>query len=381
MDQVVGIFDLEMAAYLHRELAVNGVQLHLGDSVVAFDCPAEREEAAASVVVLKSGARLPADIVILAMGVRPEVELAREAGLEIGELGGMRVDDRLRTSDPCIWAVGDAIEVRHTVTRESMLIALAGPANRQGRIAADNILGRDSRYEGTLGTSIVRLFTMTAAATGANARMLERAGIAYQSVHLHPNSHAGYYPGAAPIALKVLFAPATGKILGAQAVGRDGIDKRMDIVATAITAGMTVSDLAQLELSYAPPFGSAKDPVNLAGMIAENVIAGDVAQAQWDEVENLDCSAALLLDVRQPEEWEAGNLPGAIRIPLTELRGRLGELPSDREIIVYCQSGQRSYYACRILTQHGFRCRNLSGAYLTWSAGATKGLMPSHPPR
>ncbi len=370
LPQVVGIFDAEMAAFLHRELSANGVALHLGDSVIAFDAPKEGEHAAASVVVLKSGKRLPADIVILAMGVRPEVELARAAGLEIGALGGIRVDSGLRTSDPHIWAVGDAIEVRHAVTGEWMLIALAGPANRQGRIAADNILGRDSHYEGTLGTSILRLFEITAAATGANARMLGQAGIAYQAVHLHPNSHAGYYPGAEPIALKLLFAPGSGKILGAQAVGRDGVDKRMDVMATAITAGMTVSDLAQLELSYAPPFGSAKDPVNLAGMIAENVIAGDVALAQWDEVEHLDSDATLFLDVRQPDEREAGHIPGAMHIPLPELRGRLDELPSDKEIIVYCQSGQRSYYACRILSQHGLRCRNLSGAYRTWSAAS-----------
>ena len=368
MPQVVGIFDVEMATYLHRELLSNGTDLHLSDSVVAFDSPKQGEQAAASVVFLKSGARLPADIVILAIGVRPEVELARLAGLEIGELGGIRVDNRLRTSDPHIWAVGDAIEVRHIVTGEWALIALAGPANRQGRIAADNILGRDSCYEGTLGTSIVRLFDITAAATGANERMLGKVGIDYQSVHLHPNSHAGYYPGSSPIALKVLFAPESGKILGAQAVGRDGVDKRMDILATSIKAGMTVSDLAQLELSYAPPFGSAKDPVNLAGMIAENVIAGDLAQAQWDEVEHLDDNVTLLLDVRQPEEWDAGRIPGAVHIPLPELRNRLCELPLDREIVVYCQSGQRSYYACRILTQYGFRCRNLSGAYLTWSA-------------
>ncbi len=370
LPQVVGIFDAEMAAYLHRELSANGVDLHLGDSVVAFEAPEEGEEAAASVVVLKSGARLSADVVILAMGVRPEVGLAHAAGLEIGALGGIRVDNRLQTSDPHIWAVGDAIEVRHTVTGEWMLIALAGPANRQGRIAADNILGRHSLYAGTLGTSILRLFEVTAAATGANERMLDKAGMAYQAVHLHPNAHAGYYPGATQIALKLLFAPVSGKILGAQAVGHSGVDKRMDVIATAIMAEMTVSDLAQLELSYAPPFGSAKDPVNLAGMIAENLLAGDVASAQWDEVESLDGNTTLLLDVRQPEEWNEGHIPGAIPIPLTELRNRLVELPADREIVVYCQSGQRSYYACRILTQNGFRCRNLSGAYLTWSAAS-----------
>jgi rhodanese-related sulfurtransferase len=292
--------------------------------------------------------------------------------LEIGKLGGIRVNEHLQTSDPHIWAVGDAIEVRDGVTGQWALIPLAGPANRQGRIAAGNILGRPSRYEHTWGTAILRLFKLTAGCTGANERTLRRADISFQAIHLHAGSHAGYYPGAEPIALKVLFAPKTGKLLGAQAVGRDGVDKRIDVLATALKAGMTVHDLAELELAYAPPYGSAKDPVNLAGMAAQNVLSGDVALAQWNEVASLDPGTTVLLDVRRPDERERGFIPGSINIPLDELRQRLGELPRNREIIAYCQSGQRSYNAARILSQHGFRARNLTGAYRTWRAAQSQ---------
>jgi NADPH-dependent 2,4-dienoyl-CoA reductase/sulfur reductase-like enzyme/rhodanese-related sulfurtransferase len=368
LPQVMAALDPEMAALLHEELRANGVALRLCDGVASFDAPHPDEKAEASVVVLESGARLPADLIVLGIGVRPEAGLAREAGLEIGALGGIRVNARMQTSDPAIWAVGDAVEVRHAITGEWKMIPLAGPANRQGRVAADNIFGRDSRYEGALGTGILRLFGLTAAGTGASERMLRQAGIPYEAVHLHPNSHAGYFPGAEPIALKILFAPGDGRLLGAQAVGRAGVDKRIDVLATALKAGMTVRDLAQLELAYAPPFGSAKDPVNLAGMIGENILAGDVETAQWHEVDALDPDRTLLLDVRQPEELREGVLPGAIHIPLPQLRARLGELPQEKEIVVSCRSGQRSYYACRILSQRGFRCRNLSGAFLTWRA-------------
>jgi rhodanese-related sulfurtransferase len=262
--------------------------------------------------------------------------------------------------------VGDAIEARDGILEQWALIPLAGPANRQGRIAADNIFGRASRYDQTWGTAILRLFKLTAACTGASGKSLRRAGIPFQAVHLHPGSHAGYYPGAEPIAMKVLFAPDTGKLLGAQAVGCDGVDKRMDVLATALKAGMTVHDLAELELSYAPPYGSAKDPVNLAGMAAQNVLAGDVSLAQWDEVGALDPEKILLLDVRRADERIKGFIPGSTHIPLDELRQRLTELPRDHEIITYCHSGQRSYFAARILSQHGFRVRNLSGSYRTW---------------
>lgn len=367
MPQVMAPLDPEMAAWLHAELRANDVALHLDDSVAAFEAPSAQEAARASIVVLKSGRRLPADAVIIGAGVKPEVGLARDAGLEIGELGGIRVDEHLRTSDPNIWAVGDAIEVRDGVTKQWSLIPLAGPANRQGRIAADNLCGRPSRYDQTWGTSILRLFTLTAACTGSNEKGLRRAGTAFQVVHLHPGSHAGYYPGAEPIAMKVLFAPDTGKLLGAQAVGRDGVDKRMDVLATALKAGMTVHDLAGLELSYAPPFGSAKDPVNLAGMAAQNVLAGDVVLAQWDEVATLDPAKSILLDVRDDDERTQGFIPDSIHIPLDELRARLVELPRDREIVVFCHSGQRSYIACRLLTQKGFQARNLTGGWRTWS--------------
>ena len=263
-----------MAAWLHQELRAKGVDLFVGDPAAAFEAPGPSETARASMVVLKSGQRLPADLVVLGVGVRPEIDLAKQAGLEIGKLGGIRVNEHLQTSDPDIWAVGDAIEVRNAVTGDWSIIPLAGPANRQGRIAADNIFGRASRYAGTWGTAILRVFGLTAAGTGANEKSLRKAGIPCQAIHLHPGSHAGYYPGASPIALKLLFAPDTGRLLGAQAVGKDGVDKRIDVLATALKAGMTVHDLAELELAYAPPYGSAKDPVNLAGMAAQNRAGG-----------------------------------------------------------------------------------------------------------
>jgi NADPH-dependent 2,4-dienoyl-CoA reductase/sulfur reductase-like enzyme/rhodanese-related sulfurtransferase len=366
LPQAMAPLDPEMAAWLHQELRANGVTLYLGDPVVSFDAPTADEPARASIVVLRSGQRLPADSVILGLGVKPETVLARAAGLEIGERGGIRVNQHLQTSDPNIWAVGDAIEVRDVVTGQWALIPLAGPANRQGRIAADNIFGRPSRYKGTLGTAILRLFSLTAACTGANEKTLRRAGIPFQVLHLHPGSHAGYYPGAEPIALKILFAPDTGRLLGAQAVGHDGVDKRIDVLATALKGGMTVHDLAELELAYAPPYGSAKDPVDLAGMAAENVLDGDVKVIQWNEIASLDPDLTVLLDVRRPDERAKGFIPGSIHIPLDELRARLGELPREREIVIHCHTGQRSYYACRLLTQSGFRARNLTGSYRTW---------------
>ena len=366
LPQVMAPLDPEMAAWLHAEMNANGVMLHLADSVAAFEAPGPGESARASVVVLKSGKRIEADAVVLSMGVRPEVVLAKNAGLELGERGGIRVNEHLQTSDPKIWAVGDAVEVRDHVTGAWSIIPLAGPANRQGRIAADNISGRPSRYTGTQGTAILRLFKLTAGCTGANEKALRKAGIPYQALHLHPGSHAGYYPGAEPIAMKILFAPDTGKLLGAQAVGHDGVDKRIDVLATALKGGMTVHDLAELELAYAPPFGSAKDPVNMAGMAAQNVLAGDVQLAQWSEIAALNPQQTVLLDVRRPDERAKGFIPGSIHIPLDQLRARLNELPRDKEVVVHCLSGQRSYFACRILAQHGFRVRNLTGSYRTW---------------
>jgi len=372
LPHVMAALDFDMAARIQQELRANGVELHLGEPVAAFEEPRPGEEAAASVTVLAGGARLPADVVVLALGVRPESQLARDAGLEVGALGGIRVDARLRTSDPAIYAVGDAIEVRHGVTGEWALLSLAGPANRQGRIAADNILGRDAVYDGTLGTAILRVFGLTAAATGATERALRRAGISHHAVHLHPRSHAGYYPGAETLSMKVIFAPQTGMLLGAQIVGHDGVDKRIDVLATALKARMSVRDLAQLELAYAPPYGSAKDPINLAGMAAENILDGIVETAGWDEVGDLDPEETLLVDVREPDEYATGLIPGAIPLPLSQLRQRLAEIPPDRPVVAYCQTGQRSYYACRVLRQHGIRARNLDGAWLTWAAAASE---------
>lgn len=368
MPQVMAPLDPEMAAWLHAELRDHGINVQLNAPVVAFEEPTSEEPADASIVVLKNGHRLPADAVILGLGVKPEASLAREAGLEIGELGGIRVNEHLQTSDPHIWAVGDVIEVRDGVTGQWASIPLAGPANRQGRIAADVIFGRASRYNGTWGTAVLRLFQLTAACTGANAKSLRRANIPFEAVHLHPGSHAGYYPGAQPIALKILFDPTTGRLLGAQAVGRDGVDKRIDVLATALMAGLTVHDLAELELAYAPPFGSAKDPVNLAGMVAQNVVTGETSIVQWDEVASLDPATTLLLDVRDLDERAAGFIPGSIHIPLSELRQRLDELPRNRTLVAYCHSGQRSYLATRLLNQLEFKARNLTGAWRTWLA-------------
>jgi len=366
LPQVMAPLDPEMAAWLHQELRNHGVNLHLNDPVAAFEPPKPNESARASIVLLKSGERLPADSVVLGLGVKPEIKLAHAAGLTIGERGGIRVNEHLQTSDPNIYAVGDAIEVRDAVTNRWSLIPLAGPANRQGRIAADNIFGRPARYEATLGTAILRLFSLSVGCTGANEKSLRQAGIPCQAIHLHPGSHAGYYPGAEPIALKLLFAPDSGRLLGAQAVGREGIDKRIDVLATALKAKMTVHDLVDLELAYAPPYGSAKDPVNLAGMAAQNVLTGQVKIAQWWELGQVDPAKTLLLDVRRPDERAKAHIPDSIHIPLDELRSRLEELPEDREIIAYCLSGQRSYFAARMLSQHGFKVRNLTGAYRTW---------------
>jgi len=364
--QVLGPLDPEMAAALHIELRKTGVTLYLNNGIVRFDEPGSNDHARASVALLSNRTRVPADVVVLGLGVKPESKLAREAGLAIGATGGITVDDHMRTSDPSIYAVGDAVEIAHAVTGQPAVIPLGGPANRQGRTAADNIFDIQSRYPGTIGTAIVRVFGLTAAVTGANEAQLKAASIPYQSVHLHPNAHAGYYPGSRAIALKLIFAPGSGRILGAQAVGPKGIDKRIDVLATAIRAGMTVDDVADLELAYAPPFGSAKDPVNLAGMAAQNIRGGLVATARWDEIAALAAGDVVILDVRDDAERAAGAIPNSVHIPLGELRGRLGELPRDREIIAHCASGQRSYNACRILMQHGFRCRNLSGSYRTW---------------
>jgi NADPH-dependent 2,4-dienoyl-CoA reductase/sulfur reductase-like enzyme/rhodanese-related sulfurtransferase len=364
LDQVMAPLDPECARLVERHMEKHGVRLALNDGVSGF-----KQTATGSLEVLtKSGKVHPADVVILAIGVRPETSLAKMAGIEIGQRGGIRVDEQMHTSDPDIFAVGDAVEVKDFVTGEWSLIALAGPANRQGRIVADVIAGRSSRFRGTQGTSVMGIFGATIAATGANEKLLTRLGHEdFEKVYLFPNSHAGYYPGAKTIVLKVIFRKSDGRLLGAQALGLDGVEKRIDALAMAIQMGATVYDLEEAELCYAPPFGSAKDPVNFAGMVPADVLRGDMPLCHWNSVDG-----GFLLDVRNPPEIAVESVPGALNIPLPELRGRLSELPKDREILVICRSAQRAYYATRILLQNGFKARNISGGMLSRSMLAAK---------
>ncbi len=371
--QAFGPMDPEMAALVHRQLKLHSVDLRLGTSVTAIE-PGDGQ----LIARLSTGATVACGLVIVAIGVRPEATLAREAGLKIGATGGIAVDDHMRTSDPNIFAVGDAVEVNDFVSGAAALIPLAGPANRQGRIAADNAFGRDSVYKRTQGTAICKIFDLAVGMTGLSEKALKKAGLKCEKVYIHPSSHASYYPGASPINLKLLFDPQTGKVLGAQAVGADGVDKRIDVLAVAIRAGMTVFDLADLELSYAPPYGSARDVVNYAGFAAANVLRGDVKLCHTPDVLSPRADQ-LLVDVRTAEEVQAGTIPGAVNMPLDDLRARLGELPKDKELLVFCQAGLRGYVACRILSQSGFNCRNLSGGYLTYRA-AVEMLAPSSGP-
>ena len=356
-DQILAPIDPEMARIVEAYVQRHGVHLTLNDGVSGFkQIDGNRLE-----VQTQSGKTHPADLVILALGVRPDTALARTAGLEIGQRGGIRVDDQMRTSDPDILAVGDAIEVKDFVTREWSLVALAGPANRQGRIAADVIAGRDSRFRGTQGTSIIGFFGGAAAWTGVSEKTLKRLGDTdYEKVYLYPNSHAGYYPGARPIAMKVLFRKSNGKLLGAQALGEDNVDKRISALAVALQMGATIYDLEEAELCYAPQFGSAKDPVNFAGMVAADVLRGDMPLTHWDGADK-----GFLLDVREPFEMAVEDAPGALNIPLGQLRSRLSELPPDKEILVICRSGQRAYSATRILLQRGFKAKNVAGGMLS----------------
>lgn len=356
LDQVLPPIDKEHAQVVESYLKNNGVHLALADGVAGF------KQAANGVIDVEtqSGKIYPANLVILALGVRPDTTLAKMAGLEIGERGGIRVNDQMLTSDPHIFAVGDAIEVKDFVTDEWSLIALAGPANRQGRIAADVIAGRDSRFRGTQGTAIVGLFGSVVAWTGVSEKTMKRLGDTdYEKIYLYPNSHAGYYPNAKPIAMKVIFRKSDGRLLGAQALGEDGVDKRISAFAALLQMGATIYDLEESELCYAPAFGSAKDPVNFAGMIAADVLSGDMPLSHWREAMN-----EFLLDVREPMELAVESVPNAINIPLGQIRDRLDELPRDREIHVICRSGQRAYYATRILLQHGFNAKTISGGML-----------------
>jgi len=356
-NQVLTPLDPEHAVVVETLLKRHGVRLRHGDEVVGFSQTAS----GAIEVETKSGKIYPADVVILAIGVRPDTTLAKRAGLAIGERGGIRVDEQMRTSDPNIFAVGDAIEVKDFVTGEWSLIALAGPANRQGRIAADAIAGRNSRFRGSQGTSIIGLFGGAAAWTGVNEKTLKRLGDTdYEKIYLYPNSHAGYYPGAKPIALKIIFRKSDGRLLGAQGIGMDGVDKRISALAALLQMGATIYDLEETELCYAPQFGSAKDPVNFAGMVAANVLRGDMPLSHWNSAKE-----EFLLDVREPVELAVENVPEAVNIPIGQLRARLGELPRDRDIHVICRSGQRAYTAMRILLQNGFHARNVAGGMLS----------------
>ncbi|MEW6673022.1 MAG: FAD-dependent oxidoreductase [Thermodesulfobacteriota bacterium] len=355
--------DPEMAAFLHDHLTANGITLCLNSAVAAF-----KPDKDAISVLLSSGRTVPADLVILSVGVRPRTELAVSAGLKIGETGGIWVDDRMQTSDKHVWAVGDAVEIKDVVTGLKRLIPLAGPANRQGRIAADNIFDDGSkphRFRGSQATAVCGVLGLTVASTGVSETYLKKtceteASPGYEKIYLHPDHHAGYYPDAKTITIKLLFSKTDGRILGAQAIGLAGVEKRIDVIAMAIQKNATVFDLEEAELCYAPQFGSAKDPVNLAGMIAANVLRRYVSVGHWQDLTN---SEVLILDVRTPREYRKGHLTNAVNIPLDMLRSRLDELPRDREIWTHCFVGQRSYYAARILEQHGFKVRNLSGGF------------------
>ena len=356
LEQVMNVADPEMAGLLHAELARNGVDLRLGTAVEAF------EPGAQLTARLGDGTRVDCALAVLAVGVRPETALAKAAGLALGATGGILVDAQMRTSDPAIWAVGDAVEVRDAVLGGPALIPLAGPANRQGRLAADSIMGRPAAYKGTQGTAVCKVFDLTIAMTGLAEKTLVRLGAPFQKVYLYPADHATYYPGAQAMALKLLFEPGSGRILGAQAVGAAGADKRIDVIATAMRGGLTVFDLEDAELCYAPPYGSAKDAINMAGFVAANVLRGDVALWEPEELAGLG-PGQVLMDVRNPAEHRAGTIPGAELAPVDELRGRLAELDRSREYLVFCQVGLRGYLASRILSQSGFRVRNLAGGY------------------
>ncbi|HDM8229143.1 TPA: FAD-dependent oxidoreductase [Vibrio campbellii] len=379
-DQVMTPVDREMAGFAHAEIREKGIDLRLGVALSSVEYVANQSIANIEAgeddahqhlqgkltLSLNNGDQLDTDILIMAIGVRPETKLAQEAGLQIGSLGGIYTNEYMQTSDPSIYAVGDAVEEKDFVTGEQTLVPLAGPANRQGRMAADNMLGRQETYQGTQGTAICKIFDLAVASTGKNEKQLKRENIAYEKVYVHTASHASYYPGAETVSFKMLFDPATGKILGAQAVGKDGVDKRIDVMAVAQRAGMTVEQLQHLELTYAPPYGSAKDVINQAAFVANNIIKGDATAIHFDEIDNLS-ENQVLLDVRNPGELESvGFIEGAINIPVDQLRQRMNELPKDKEIVIYCQVGLRGNVAYRQLVNSGFKARNLLGGYRTY---------------
>ncbi|MDE8702104.1 FAD-dependent oxidoreductase [Adlercreutzia equolifaciens] len=362
--QLMNPFDPDMAAFIHHEARKHGIQLALGHTVEGF------EEVDGGVdVLLKDEPALHADMVVLAIGVTPDTALAKEAGLDLGLKDSIVVNERMETSAPDIYAVGDAVQVQHAVTGLDSLISLAGPANRQGRIAADNICGGDSRYRGSLGSSVIKVFDLTAATTGINEATARKAGLEVDKVILSPMNHAGYYPGGKSMAMKVVFEKGTNRLLGAQIVGYDGVDKRIDVLACAIHNGMLVTDLPELDLAYAPPYSSAKDPVNMAGFMAENIEEGVLAQWYLEDLDSLPHDGSVtLLDVRTPAEYAGGHIDGFRNIPVDELRDRLDELEPGKPVYVICQSGLRSYIACRILAGHGFEPYNFAGGYRYYEA-------------
>jgi len=368
LDQVMAPLDFEMAALVQAHLKEKGVRCVLGTGVTSFS-----NKEGHLVVMTGDGKHYESDLVILSIGIRPENQLAREAGLEIGKKGGIRVDASMRTSDPDIFAVGDAVEVKDLITGQPTVTALAGPANKQGRIAADNALGRKSLFKGTLGTAVVKVFDLTVASTGANEKTLKSQRIPYEVSFTHSGSHASYYPGAETMAIKLIFSPEQGKILGAQIVGKGGVDKRIDVIATALRGAMTVYDLEELELAYAPPYSSAKDPVNVAGFVAANILKGDMDHIQWGELPDLDEEANILIDLRNKKELEtSGVIEGAWHIPLDKLRSRLSELDREKHYIPFCAAGLRAYLGHRILVQNGLQSKNLSGGYITYLGGKGK---------
>lgn len=372
-DHVIAPLDGDMAAEVHRYLRDQGVELMLGKAVQSM------EDKGGKLTLHLSEGEIETDMVILSVGVRPDTALAQGAGLELNAKGAIVVNEHMQTSKEHIYAVGDAIEIVDFVTGKKGYVPLAGPANKQGRIAADNICGIKSSYKNTLGSSVLKIFDMTVAMTGVNERTAQAAGLDYDKVYTYSQSHASYYPGGHGISIKTLYEKGTGKILGAQLVGYDGVDKRCDVIATAIRAGMTAYDLTELELCYAPPFGSAKDPVNFVGYVIENTLTGKVKNFFWNDVEKLPRDGSVtLLDVRTPSEREVGHIPGFIHIPLDELRQRAGELPQDKPVYIHCHSGLRSYLACRMLTGLGYDCYNLSGGWRFYEIAVNDKLTPDH---
>ncbi|MGB0175105.1 MAG: DsrE/DsrF/DrsH-like family protein [Acholeplasmataceae bacterium] len=358
--QVMGMFDFEMAQIIHQHIVDQGAGLILNDGVKAFHDEGQTIE-------LSSGLKIKSDLTILAIGVRPDNVLAKHAELELTPKGSIKVDEHFLTNDKDIYAIGDVIDIKQAVTGDIQNIALAGPANKQARYVADHICGEPSTYRGTIATSAAKVFEKNVASVGVSERILKEKGLPYKAIHLHPSSHASYYPGASPISMKVLFDPETERIYGAQAVGDEGVDKRIDVLATAIFGNIKVTDLKDLDLAYAPPFSSAKDPVNMVGFIAENILKNKVQVITWQEMQELSAHGAYVIDIREKAEHLIEHLPGSINLPLSELRERLDDIPKDQEIYVYCQVGQRGYTAARLLTQHGFNVKNLDGGFKSYS--------------